>query len=53
LQIKSQLCRIDFTNLAIIGLIYMLEKIWLLKHEASKTIEYEKIDLIKPENAVN
>jgi len=38
-----------FTNLAVIGLIYLLEKIWLLKHETSKIIEYEKIDLIKPE----
>jgi hypothetical protein len=38
-----------FTNLAVIALIFMLEKIWLLKHETSKTIEYEKIDLIKPD----
>ena len=38
-----------FTNLAVIGLIYLLEKIWLLKHETSKIIEYEKIDLIKPD----
>jgi hypothetical protein len=46
---KVSYVELIFTNLAIIGLIYMLEKIWLLKHEASKTIEYEKIDLIKPE----
>jgi hypothetical protein len=26
-----------------------MEKIWLLKHELSKTVIYEKIDLIKPE----
>ncbi len=38
-----------FTNLIILGLIYGLEKIWLLKHESSKVIVYEKIDLIKPE----
>jgi hypothetical protein len=38
-----------FTNLVVITLIYLLEKIWLLKSEASKTIDYEKIDLIKPE----
>ena len=37
-----------FTNLAIIVLIYFLEKIWLLRYEISKTIIYEKIDLIKP-----
>jgi hypothetical protein len=26
-----------------------MEKIWLLKHELTKTVIYEKIDLIKPE----
>ena len=38
-----------FTNLAIIVLIYFLEKIWLLRYEISKTIIYERIDLIKPQ----
>ena len=31
-----------FTNLAIIILIYFLEKIWLLRYEISKTIIYER-----------
>lgn len=39
-----------FTNFAIIAVTYLLEKQWLLRHETSKTITYEKIDLIKPEN---
>ena len=39
-----------FTNFAIIAVTYLLEKRWLLRHETSKTITYEKIDLIKPEN---
>ena len=39
-----------FTNLAIIGATWMLERVFLLEHEATKTIVYEKIDLIKPEN---
>jgi len=38
-----------FTNLIILGIIYGLEKLWLLKHESSKIVTYEKIDLIKPE----
>jgi hypothetical protein len=38
-----------FTNLIIVGIIYGLEKLWLLKHESSKVVTYEKIDLIKPE----
>ena len=37
-----------FTNLAIIGVAYGLEKIWLFKHESIKTIIYENIALIKP-----
>jgi hypothetical protein len=39
-----------FTNLAVIAVTFGLEKLWLLKHESRKTIIYEKIDLIKPEN---
>ena len=37
-----------FTNFIIVAVTYGLEKIWLLKHETSKTITYEKIELIKP-----
>lgn len=39
-----------FTNFAIIAITYGLERVWLLKHESSKIIVYEKINLIKPEN---
>jgi len=39
-----------FTNLAIVSITYGLEKVWLLKHESRKTITYEKIELVKPEN---
>ena len=38
-----------FTNLAILGIIFVLEKVWLVRHESSKIVVYEKIDLIKPE----
>lgn len=41
---------IIFTNLIVIFITYGLEKKWLLKHESSKNIIYEKINLIKPEN---
>jgi hypothetical protein len=46
---KASLADLLFTNLIIILVTYGLEKIWLLKHESSKIILYEKIDLIKPE----
>jgi hypothetical protein len=38
-----------FSNLVIVFITYGLEKLWLLKHESSKLIIYEKIGLIKPE----
>ena len=47
---KVTIAEILFTNLAVIVIIYALEKVWLLKHETSKIILYEKIELIKPEN---
>jgi hypothetical protein len=39
-----------FTNLVIVFITFGLEKLWLLKHESSKIIIYEKINLIRPEN---
>lgn len=47
---KISYAELLFTNLAIIGIIWGLERIWLLKNEVGKVIIYEKIDLIKPEN---
>lgn len=47
---KVTMAEILFTNFAVIVIIYALEKVWLLKHETSKIILYEKIELIKPQN---
>lgn len=38
-----------FANLGLLAVTYVLEKTWHLKHESRKTIDYEKIELIKPE----
>ncbi len=38
-----------FTNVALILVVYILEKAWVSKKEVSKQINYEKIELIKPE----
>lgn len=46
---KISYAELFFTNVAIIFIVYGLEKIWLLRHESNKLIIYEKIDLIKPE----
>jgi hypothetical protein len=47
---KISMSELMFTNFAIVGVTYLIEKKWLLRHETNKTIVYEKIDLIKPEN---
>jgi hypothetical protein len=41
---------IFIANILFVTLTYGLEKVWLLKHETSKIIIYENIDLIKSEN---
>lgn len=47
---KVSYAELVLTNLVVVGIVWGLEKLWLLKHEASKTIVYEKIQLIKPDN---
>ena len=41
---KMSYIELTFTNAAIIGATYALEKIWLLKHETQKNIIYENIE---------
>ncbi len=47
---KVSYAELIFTNLAILGITYLLEKVFLLRHESKKTINYENIELIKPQN---
>ena len=47
---KVSYSELVFTNLAVIAVAWGLEKVWLIKHESEKRIDYEKIELIKPEN---
>ncbi|MGB0368163.1 MAG: DUF4956 domain-containing protein [Flavobacteriales bacterium] len=47
---KISFAELMFTNFAIIAITYLLEKKWLLRHEVNKTVVYEKIELVKPEN---
>jgi hypothetical protein len=46
---KTSIVELLFTNLSVVASIYVLEKINFLKHESSKLVMYEKIELIKPE----
>jgi hypothetical protein len=47
---KTSVAEVLFTNVSIIVITFCMEKIWLQKHELSRTIIFEKINLIKPEN---
>ncbi len=47
---ETSVAEILFSNAAIVFATFGLEKLWLLKHESSKIVNYEKIDLIRPEN---
>jgi hypothetical protein len=46
---ETSLIDLLFSNFVIIFITYGLEKLWLIKHESSKLIIYEKINLIKEE----
>lgn len=46
---KISWAEILFTNFALVFLIYGLEKLWLLKHESSKSIIYERVDMVAPQ----
>ena len=47
---KVSITEILFANFLIVGVIYILEKIWLVRVASSKVIVYEKIENIRPEN---
>jgi len=38
-----------FTNIIVILIVYILEKVWLMKNETKKAIDYEIIELIHPD----
>jgi hypothetical protein len=48
---SSDILAIIFTNIIVILITWGLEKRWLMRHETSKIIVYEKINLLKPEFA--
>lgn len=46
---KISIAEIVFTNGIILLVTYLLEKVFLIKHESRKTVLYERIELITPE----
>ena len=47
---KVSFAELMLVNAAIVLASYLLEKVFLLKHESRKSILYEKIENVKPEN---
>ena len=47
---KISYAELLFTNIALITITYLLERVFLLRHESRKAIDYDKIENIKPEN---
>jgi hypothetical protein len=47
---KVSYAELLLTNVAVLALTYLLEKVFLLKHETKREIIYENVDLIKPEH---
>lgn len=47
---KVSYAELFFTNFALILITFLLERVFLLRHESRKVIEYENIELIKPVN---
>jgi hypothetical protein len=46
---KLSMAELGTINFSVIILTYILEYVWLMKHETRKTINYERIDLITPD----
>lgn len=47
---QISIAEMGLINVSVVAITYGLERIWLVKHETRKTINYEKINLIRPEH---
>lgn len=47
---KISWAELIFANGTILLMVFLLEQVWLTRHEAMRHLIYERIDLIKPEN---
>lgn len=46
---KVSYAELLFTNFAILAVVWVLESVWFIRHETQKVVQYEKIELIRPE----
>lgn len=47
---KISYAELVFTNIGIVSIVWLFEKVFFIKHLSVKNVVYEKIDLIKPKN---
>jgi len=47
---QVSIMEVIFANCLVVAIIFVMEKVWLVRHAASKMIVYEKIENIRPEN---
>ncbi|MBQ3676013.1 MAG: DUF4956 domain-containing protein [Bacteroidales bacterium] len=47
---KVSYAELLFTNFAILTVAFILERVWMIKHESRKRIKYDNIALVKPEH---
>lgn len=47
---QINLFELSVINLTVILLLYILEYLWLVKHETRKVVNYDRVDLIQPEH---
>ena len=47
---KISYAELVFTNIGIVSIVWLFEKVFFIKHLSVKNVVYEKIELIKPEN---
>jgi hypothetical protein len=46
---ELSISEVSVINITVLLVTFILENLWLMKHETRKTINYERIDLIKPD----
>lgn len=47
---QVSIIEVIFANCLVVLIIFVMEKVWLVRHAATKMVVYEKIENIRPEN---
>jgi hypothetical protein len=47
---RVSIMEVILANILIVVIIYVMERVWLVRHASSKVVVYEKIENIRPEN---